>query len=341
MKQSCVLGIFTLAAVLILFAGCDREVVTEVKTGAELSTCFTCHDDNELDLVAAQRQWEESTHGSGANVNRNRLYSSRYESCEPCHTAEGFVASVTGVPASGDHFTSIGCFTCHMPHTNGNLDVRVTGTVTLANGDIYDRGASNLCARCHQSRSDASTTVVDTLTLDSRFGPHHSNQADMLEGRNAYEYAGYSYGSSAHTSTALNGCIDCHMSAAINEAVGGHSFNMRDEGHEIENLAGCNVAGCHTGSNTITTFDRDGLQEEMEALLSELKEILTGAGLLDEEGAPMADRVVTDADSSGAVYNLVFVEEDRSLGIHNTEYAKGLLQSSINFMTTGDPNGGK
>jgi hypothetical protein len=33
------------------------------------------------------------------------------------------------------------------------------------------------------------------------------------------------------------------------------------------------------------------------------------------------------------------VHEDRSEGIHNTEYAVGLLKSSLHYIATGDPNG--
>ena len=40
-----------------------------------------------------------------------------------------------------------------------------------------------------------------------------------------------------------------------------------------------------------------------------------------------------------ALYNYLFIEEDRSFGVHNTGYAVALLESSINFLETGDPNG--
>jgi hypothetical protein len=48
---------------------------------------------------------------------------------------------------------------------------------------------------------------------------------------------------------------------------------------------------------------------------------------------------VATADSAGAVYNYVFIEDDRSFGVHNTNYSVGILQSAINFLRTGDPNG--
>jgi len=59
----------------------------------------------------------------------------------------------------------------------------------------------------------------------------------------------------------------------------------------------------------------------------------------DEGFHPTEDLVVSKADSAGAVYNWEFVKEERSGGVHNTNYAVGLLQSSINYITEGNPNG--
>jgi hypothetical protein len=53
----------------------------------------------------------------------------------------------------------------------------------------------------------------------------------------------------------------------------------------------------------------------------------------------MVDKIVKSKDSTGALYNYLFIKEDRSEGVHNTEYALDLLQSALNFIRTGDPNG--
>ncbi len=256
--------------ILALFAafGCDREVIVQGSSSAETS-CFTCHTDQEFFLVAAQQQWGNSIHASGNNVARNRNYNSFYSACEKCHTNEGFLAraEVTGIPALGDQFTTISCFTCHAPHTNGNFNLRVTDPATLADGSTYDRGAANLCATCHQSRRDVNTYVVDSVSMNSRFGPHHGPQSDMLAGTNAYEYAGFNYRNSAHTNVATDGCINCHKAPAIGVWVGGHTFEIVDTSHGFENRNGCNVTACHDGSITDVNrladadFDFDGTIE--------------------------------------------------------------------------------
>jgi hypothetical protein len=262
---------------------------------------------------------------------------------------------LTGVPASGKYFTAIGCFTCHEPHTNGNLNVRVSGPTTLANGVSFDYGNANLCARCHQSRENVTTFVVDNVTLTSRWGPHYSDQADMLAGTGGYEYAGYEYGNSAHAGVATDGCIDCHMTGTQANLVGGHTWNMRNEEHEMVNLIGCNQQPCHGTTGALTTLNRvadedfdedgseEGVQDEIHGLLAELAEDLVAAGLMEgdaEEGYHAKNnRVVSDKDSAGAVYNYLIVNGERSWGVHNTEYTVGLLKSSINYIATGNPNG--
>jgi len=77
----------------------------------------------------------------------------------------------------------------------------------------------------------------------------------------------------------------------------------------------------------------------MHDLLDSLGGLLETAGLVDSEHHPISGVTVSTADSAGALYNFLFVEEDRSIGVHNTAYAVGLLTSSINYLNTGSPNG--
>jgi len=346
-----------LTALALLLAGCERDITGDVELADNSSTsCFTCHSDQDIGLTVAREQYENSVHAAGANTNRNRLYNTRYESCEKCHSHEGFIAEVTGVEAAGDNFSPITCFTCHKPHSLRNLEPRVTKAVVLEDGiSIFDLGPANLCASCHHSRQNVSTYVVDSVELSSHFGPHYSNQGDMLIGANAYEFADYEYTNSWHSTGVTNGCVGCHMSKSMHESIGGHSWNMENEDRHFVNLSGCNQSGqngesvCHVSPsldslNRVADADFDGdgdvegVYDEIEGLLDDLKALLIAAGLTNAEGTPLSV-TVPDADSAGALYNFLFVEDDHSHGIHNTKYAVGLLQSSINYMTTGDPNG--
>jgi hypothetical protein len=340
-------------AITVISVGCERNITGDVKHFEEDASisCLECHSDGSGPNQGILSQFEYSVHGSGNNTNRNRLSNTRYSSCERCHTSEGFIAEASGIPADGDHFTSFDCFTCHEPHSNGDFRVRILEPVILENGAIYDRQNSNTCATCHRSRRDVNEYVYDGVELSGHWGPHHSNQADMLIGENAYEYVGYTnYGGSWHESGVIKGCPSCHMSASAHESIGGHSWNMKNEERGFENITGCNVEGCHS-ADPVSSVDREnvadfngdgtieGIQTELHHLLDSLGNLLESAGLVDSDHHPVEDRVVSTADSAGALYNFLFVEEDRSVGVHNTDYAVALLKSSINFLNTGNPNG--
>lgn len=317
---------------------------------ASTDECMVCHDGGSSNLaqkvIAATRQWEFSQHATGERSDRSS------GSCAKCHTNEGFIAEVTGGEVAGDIFNAIGCFTCHDPHTNGSFALRTTDEVTLGNGAEFDNGLSNLCVNCHKGRRDVNTYVVAGTKLSSYYGSHYGNQSDMLLGENAYEYADYSYDNSWHTDGVADPCLSCHFDESDRYELGGHTFLMATEGGE--NVDACNVGGCHTGDFKIDSLNRiadvdfdgdatiEGVNDEIAGLITELETALLAAGLLSGDPGdthPTANLVVPDVDSVGAVFNFKYVTADRSNGIHNTRYAVGLLQSSINYMTTGDPNG--
>lgn len=318
---------------------------------SETAECFSCHGISDFgpEVILATAQWENSQHATGDVTSRSS------GSCGACHTNEGFVEKVTGEDYSGDAFTAIGCFTCHDPHETESFALRTMAAVDLGNDETYDRGVSNLCANCHKGRRDVRTYVVDGVSMSSHYGPHHGPQADMFIGENAYEYTGYSYVNSAHTSAAVEGCIDCHFDEIDRYFLGGHTFWVKDPVSGDELVDGCNVDGCHTDALEIDSLNRvslvdydwdgtaEGTQDEITGLLDSLHTLLVAANLLaydaeDDEFHP-AERVVVLADSAGALFNYEFVAEDRSAGIHNTSYSVGLLRSSINYLNTGDPNG--
>jgi hypothetical protein len=339
-------------AVVVLIAGlallgCERKITNEDAGNPSEVSCFTCHSDNNFDFVAAQQEYANSIHGSGNNIDRNT------DPCRDCHASEGFLAKLAGETPNGDHYTAITCFTCHAPHTNGNLSLRAEGPYTLQDGSVFDYGKGNLCVRCHHSRQDVRSYVIDNVKLSSRWGPHHSDQGDILAGAGGYEYAGYTYQVSPHTGVLTDGCIQCHMEGSWANKTGGHTWNMADEESDHEHLTGCNVDACHGTTGPLTTFNRtaaedfdgdgtiEGVQDEISGLLADLGALLTTKGLMAVSGEGYAPKsvTVTDSDSAGAVYNYMVIAEERSLGIHNTKYAVGLLKSGMNFISTGDPNG--
>jgi hypothetical protein len=314
----------------LALAACSRRITRVEQVAAGPQNCFECHSDTTTFMVAAAQQWEHSKHASGETLNE------KDGECKTCHTSEGFVARASGAPLPADYVvenpTSIHCFTCHAPHTNGDFSVRWTTAATLLNGASFDLKGGNLCVACHRSRRDV-RTYVKALTLSTRFGPHHGPQGDMLIGSNGYEYAGYVYEQTNHRGATGDGCLDCHMKATSQNVVGGHSFNMAwgEGAAEIINIDACARADCHAG---LKDFDRDGIQTEVAGLITELETLLVDAGLITMDGATaVPNAVAATIGQAGAVYNLLLAKEDRSLGVHNPKYIEGLLRSSIEFMT--------
>jgi hypothetical protein len=321
-----------LAALLPLLAAnaCDRSI-TALEETSNATTCFSCHTDDNARFAGAEVEWGYSRHASGRTIDRTTA------SCNPCHTHQGFVQTTQGgaAPASVANPTVIHCFTCHAPHTRGDLSLRVRDPVALANGEAPDMGRANLCAYCHRARQNVDTyvrTPSDTVTLDSHWGPHHGPQSDLFAGENGYEYPLVPYFDGPHLDETEDGCLDCHFTARAGAPLGGHSFHMRSDafGEERLNTGGCNASACHDGD--VDDFDYDDIQGDVVALLATLENLLRAAGLLDAEGNPVEGRVVASSDSAGALWNFLLVREDGSRGVHNPEYGPDLLGSSILFM---------
>src|SRR5262249_46471591 len=141
-----------------------------------------------------------------------------------------------------------------------------------------------------------------------------------------------------------NTCANCHMPTiaetdpALTQA-GGHTFKMSyvDKNNVTQDLvSGCQ--SCH--GRMVTSFDFklmdydgdgviDGVQTEVQHLLTKLALMLPPVG--QAKTSLTIDSTWTRPQLEAA-YNWQFVSEDKSLGIHNTAYAVGLLKTSIAFL---------
>jgi predicted CXXCH cytochrome family protein len=236
-------------------------------------------------------------------------------SCSGCHTAEGFLQylnqemfSMPDVDPPGDAGNDLTCAACHDPHSNENPGQLRVDPV-------------NLCDWCHNPIYNPDAPEPDGSDL------HHTT-AFMFDGNGGWEY-GQDIGSSVHTFAVADRCVECHVNMEGEGDFGsstGHTFEPRTES--------CAQAGCH-GENYYTlvdTSDHDnkfnlyGVQTEMDSLMHVLEEKLMMA--TSEDSA-------TDAFLN-AKWNWDFAHAEGSHGVHNTKYARGLLEASItDFTPTG------
>lgn len=330
------------------------------------SECANCHGDAPTYAVLGARLgYEHSGHALGfeRSGHGNAMYANG-SGCQTCHTHEGFVAKVNAVEPQPEFIANPSqpsCFTCHKPHESFDFSLRTTAPVTLANGTVFDKGGSNICAECHQSRTDASTiSAMPAGKISAHFGPHHGPQADLFSATNAFEFAGKQYSSSAHKFAIDEGCTSCHMTLpegryGLSAEIGGHSFSIAGDVHGSEklNLAGC--VACHAdmkqakGEALIDyvakdDYDQDGelelIQLEVQGLLDRLVN-QQGSGLLQRSTPALFDaqgQFIQRAGSNelvaqqlvGALYNYkLFGEEDCSLGMHNPTYTLQVLTDTV------------
>lgn len=335
---------FAVIALLLATVGCDREVTTDNMVSVDNSSenCLECH--NGL-LDQAQGEWANSVHASGSYID----YTNRAGSdCSNCHFQEGYLYYLennTYSDVAFDEVSAIGCFTCHNPHETGTLEVRQADYVTLANGDMFDHGNGNQCAACHHSRLSADG-ITAGISVNNRWGPHHGPQGDVINGSNGWEFPseGYSFPTSPHASVVRDACIGCHMGnpqTHVGYVLGGHSFNMTEEG-TTESLGDlCANESCHGGDADIYDFTADedydgdgaieGYQTEITGLMDSLSTLLQLQAVLSGSGSPVST-TIADENLAGALYNYLYIKEDRSFGIHNFKYTLALLEASIDYV---------
>ncbi|MBN2413949.1 T9SS type A sorting domain-containing protein [candidate division KSB1 bacterium] len=309
----------------------------KMAVSVDAGVCHVCHD--EPWRHKNSKQWKNSVH------NFDQLGSHPTNSgCQPCHSGSGLVEYLGGSKWNPNNPGNVSCAACHDPHT---AELREAKPVVLENGVAIDFGGEGLlCMTCHHDRRDAPVYAEE---YHSRFGPHHSPQTDMLAGTNAITF-GLHIPSSTHRDAIPNSCVDCHMAPTPGSGVepaegqygrdyiGEHSFAMSwdggtpdDESDDIDNVIACER--CH---GALTTFDDIKAREDydgngkIEGVRVELKGIHDQVGmLLPPVGEPSVS--VTSSYNKiqlKAAYNHAFIEDDASFGMHNYQFAIGLMKVS-------------
>lgn len=315
-----------------------------------LNTCSDCHS-ADATIVAIERQYEESVHGTGETFERDET------PCNACHTHQGFIASVVddsiidnvAMPAP------INCRTCHNVHMDTDGDglieaeegFALTTTEpfvlrahpmtewTIADYGATDNLASNLCANCHQARAYDEDLAGETAVLGERAGYHHGTQANVLAGLTAYDLPGEAMpDAGAFTAHSQAGCEGCHMQEPFGAQAGGHTWDMRYVYHGSEAILLTNdyCTSCHAGDDPFPSIANT--QATVEGLIADVEAELRRLGVM--QAAPSTREIAGtyDTDLVKAFLNFKLIEEDFSLGVHNPTYAKGVLQGTLDYLST-------
>lgn len=322
------MGILVITAVVTM--GCAGPAGPAGPAGTNgtdaASTCSDCHNSG-MTLVAIQAEYSASGHASGSTA----LAHEASASCGGCHTGQGLPARVdasgTVAPAITDAVAEpapINCRTCHQIHetyTSADWAFTTTAPVTLiSTGDTYDAGKGNLCAECHQARTPMPDTTQATFDVTStHWGSHHGPQSNLVLGVGGYTGTSSTAPSpAAHYSMAADSCVTCHMGEPDGMEAGGHTWKP-------------NVANCVQCHSDATSFDIGGVQTEVQGMLDQLKGLLVAQKMLTaNNNSPVPGTY--DSVKAAALYNFLYVDQDRSLGVHNPGYIKKILQAGIDAM---------
>ena len=371
MKKITLLTFLSIAFVsgMILISSCTKEGPAGL-TGAQGETgatgtagedgingtdgtagCFACHDGGESQgMFAKTMQWEASTHANGGH------YTYNVRDCGTCHTSQGFRANIEGTYDSNvEEPNPINCYTCHNIHdtyTGADLGFTTSTAVTLIQGSkVFDMGDANLCANCHQGRTETAELAVlggpDVVITSSRYGSHYAPHANVLIGSGFAEFSGdASYGTNHEhgdgNANMTDGCVTCHMFPATGIEGGGHTMRVREydageyvwdnddyeEGDEYGDIMDGGCVACHADQDMDDYVDP--LQAEVKLLLAELQVLLDASGI-----RAAGDRSVSGTYSPivvGAFMNYYLLTKDHSYGVHNPIYTKAILNNSIDAL---------
>ena len=328
-----IMGVIVTTAILI--SGCTKEGPQgppgEDGVSAE-NQCSSCHNESSV-IQAKEVQWEESKHATGGTYARSDA------GCAGCHTHEGFIDVMDNgntdmvAPEAISQPSPVNCKTCHQIHENFSAqDYQLTTSepvdLIVGGEEPADMGKGNVCANCHQARDPEPLPQPngDDVQINSPYwGPHHGTQTNMIAAQGGVEFEGEQGYSTGPHADMEGGCVTCHMSEPYGDQAGGHNMSMTYayHGHDAPLTSGC--AQCHEGEDF--DFNYGNVQTETEELLAELKTKLVSQGIMDESDHAIPDTY--SAVEAGALYNYLFVMEDSSAGVHNSNYAKALLINSI------------
>ena len=291
--------------------------------------CADCHNDT-TEISAKQAQIALTTHVTG----RGWHYAGPRAACSACHSSQGFidmVANGSGVEDGKDipNASPPDCRTCHQIHetyTEADYALKTTEPVTLiAGGAVYDRGAGNLCANCHQPRRDMVAEDGIVNVSSTHWGPHHGPQSAIMLGVGGVGVEGKP---SAHYSMVTEGCPTCHVPD------GNHLLAPSLNREAIKSCQACHADAAN--------FDINGAQTEVRELILELEQLLADKHMIETSDHQPYHPGVTGLHpvvgkypeaEAGALWNWIAIQiEDGSSGVHNPSYIKALLNASIDAL---------
>ena len=220
-----------------------------------------------------------------------------------------------------------------------------TGLIWLLNAFIIV--ASIVIVSCKGTSPLVEQEYPDVEGVEIEY-PDINTSTEMIAGSGGYNY-GKHLKNSMHTQFGINCMNNCHMTPTLEwEESKSDTFKLTSADGK-ENVDVCNKChppavgmGLETFNSSrfnrapIGNYDGDegaeGVQDEVQGLLNLLLEAIQASGVTILDQDPFWENVTTD-EQKHAIYNWLFVSNDKSLGVHNTARSVELLQFSYKDLT--------
>ncbi len=302
-------------------------------------TCAVCHDPHSAENDAQLRNplWSTNYYTMATTTDRRTIINTNF----------------MGVKTTNVVFYSAAFANLYDPN------IQVCGQCHNSRGSRWDgRGYGYYNSTTLQTVTSPGSGIVYGVTTNISYArpPHHSPQYNIFSGNVQPDYLTGVYGTNYIGCHTLNtkGCAACHMHKEESPVYTGHTFEPE--------LGGCSVAGCHDGvttpinaTNAIVDLQLE-VTNKIEQMVVALNNwaIVKGTNVFGAVNAakykengweytiPGDLRSITNAGPSSsdqlkitnlvrqARFNLYMVAYGKSLGIHNPQYTRYLLDDASN-----------
>lgn len=310
-------------------------------TSMDDGVCNYCHNGGGHHLKGTDLS--NSKHSDAESQAFTYAVGNSRQACIRCHSGAGyasFLKNPKDMAAWVNEEQTVGCSTCHDPHSEANVfQLRIVGKPVALPFEAKDVGLSATCYECHNARTKPADAVKGSF-------PHYSSAAEFMSDTGGVDY-GQTVANSPHgmmvgaapipnpaaaedpeaakfmftlagaaTGNTPGSCVVCHMWPTIENAkdpnahkVGSHSFTTNADKFAY-------TASCKSCHGDLKDFDlpakadydgngkTEGVQTEVKGLLDVLFKAITDAGAKKQNGHPYF-QLPTDASEKlkNAIYN--------------------------------------
>lgn len=302
----------------------------------------------EMKLGVVQ-QWLESSHSKPVT------FAAQEAGCMNCHdgqtfteTGGGFVprSKTSSVGAAGEPSQGAGprdwvvATDCRVCHTGPGADAAKAGQIDIM-GKMVKAGVGSVCVSCHNGWHPPGKDPQG----GGQRAPHGSVQGDMVFSSNVSTVT-----SGTQTGLVTDNphqkvqgvCVGCHVTGRPVPGTNSTSSAVPDHSMKVADTKSCTGKNCHSSDPLTkpvqTDLDGNGkaepFQTEIDGLMTKLKSAIEkhagGTFASDRGEIKFASGATPTAADYAAAYNYLFVQDDKSRGVHSPKFAASLLQASIN-----------